>query len=348
MTQRVLVCLLAMTTLAFVSRGADPGPVTLKVGDAAPKLYVSKWVKGDPVDEFKAGHVYVIDFWATWCGPCKRSMPHVTDLQKKYAEKVTIIGLNIWETNLEAVEPFVIEMGDQLAYSIAIDEVPQGQRQGKSAAAWMRAAGQRGIPTVFVVDQQGKIAWIGHPMTMDRPLAQIVQGTFDAQKEAEFSKAMDELETGQREAMKNKDWDKVIEYADKIIEKDATAAPNQGIMKLRALYGKSDWEAGNSLAAKLLEQHASDSDALRALAWTMVRAGGEADVKLALAAAVKAQQVRDDGWAGKHLLAQAHFANKEYAKAVELQTEVVQATQDQMKQYHQRLLDTYKKAAEGQ
>jgi hypothetical protein len=271
----------------------------------------------------------------------------VTDTQKKYQGKVTVIGIDVWETNLDGVGPFVQEMGDKMDYAVAIDDVPQGQRQGKSAGAWMRAAGQRGIPTVFIVDKEGKIAWIGHPMVMDRPLAQIVEGIFDAQKEAEFSKALDELETVQREALKGKDWDKVIELADKLIEKDPTSAPNQSIMKTRALYGKSDWAGGNALAARLLDQYAKDADTLRALSWAVVRAGREADVKLALAAAVKAQEIHDDGWAGKHLLAQAYFANADFKKAVELQTEVVEATRDQMQQYHQKILDGYKKAAEG-
>ena len=347
MFRRILACVLAVMAGSFAVTGAEVGPITLKVGDAAPKLSASKWVKGDPVEEFKAGQVYVIDFWATWCGPCKRSIPHVTDIQRKYKGKVTVIGMDVWETNVDGVEPFVQEMGDKMDYTVAIDDVPQGQRQGKSAGAWMRAAGQRGIPTVFIVDKEGKIAWIGHPMTMDRPLAQIVEGNFDAQKDAEFSKALDELETAQREALKGKDWDKVIELADKLIEKDATTAPNQSIMKVRALYGKNDWAGGNALASKLFEQYGKDADTLRALSWAVVRAGAEAEVKLALTAALKAQELRDDGWAGKHLLAQAYFVNADFKKAVELQSEVVEATKDQMQQYHQKILDRYKQALDG-
>jgi thiol-disulfide isomerase/thioredoxin len=58
--------------------------VTLKIGDPAPPLAVSKWVKGTPVKKLGDGQVHVVEFWATWCGPCKVSIPHLTELAKKY------------------------------------------------------------------------------------------------------------------------------------------------------------------------------------------------------------------------------------------------------------------------
>ena len=65
----------------------------LAVGDRAPALTVEKWVKGEPVTGFEKGKTYVVEFWATWCGPCIASMPHLSALQKEYKDKVTIIGV---------------------------------------------------------------------------------------------------------------------------------------------------------------------------------------------------------------------------------------------------------------
>ena len=65
----------------------QPEEIRLQIGDAAPELKVEKWVKGDPVTTFEKGKVYVVEFWATWCPPCIKSIPHLTELQKQYKEK---------------------------------------------------------------------------------------------------------------------------------------------------------------------------------------------------------------------------------------------------------------------
>src|SRR3954465_3678232 len=73
---------------------------TLKPGDTAPPLAVSKWVKGEPVKKMEKGKVYVLECWATWCGPCVAAIPHVTELQKKFKDKdLIVIGMNVWENN---------------------------------------------------------------------------------------------------------------------------------------------------------------------------------------------------------------------------------------------------------
>ena len=75
---------------------AVPGVMaqTLKVGDPAPKIEVKSFVKGEPVKTFEAGKTYVVEFWATWCGPCKTSIPHLSELQKKHPA-VTFIGVSV-------------------------------------------------------------------------------------------------------------------------------------------------------------------------------------------------------------------------------------------------------------
>src|SRR5438045_7958134 len=76
-----------------------PAEPTLKWGDVAPPLKLVKWLKGTPVEQFEPGKTYVIEFWATWCGPCKAAMPHLSELAKKYEGKITFIGVDVWETS---------------------------------------------------------------------------------------------------------------------------------------------------------------------------------------------------------------------------------------------------------
>src|SRR5262249_43056309 len=85
----------ALAGLVAVAAGADDHrpAASLKVGDPAPALKVSRWLQGKEVKKFEPGQVYVVEFWATWCGPCIAAMPHLAELQARYKGKgVTVIG----------------------------------------------------------------------------------------------------------------------------------------------------------------------------------------------------------------------------------------------------------------
>lgn len=150
----------------------------LKVGDPAPPLSIGKWIKGEPVTQFEPGKVYVMEFWATWCGPCIAAIPHITELQEKYKDQgVIFIGTSVWERDAaqSKVEPFVKQQGDKMNYRVAMDDRSDGGT-GAMAKNWLAAAGQNGIPCSFIVDQSGKIAWIGHPMRLEEPLKKVLAG----------------------------------------------------------------------------------------------------------------------------------------------------------------------------
>src|SRR5262245_40142008 len=106
---------------------ADAPAPALKIGDPAPPLAVMSWIKGSPVLKFEPGRVYVVEFWATWCVPCKEIMPHLSALQKKHAGRLTVIGMNVRETERgeatqAAVEKFVQKQGPAMEYTVAMDD----------------------------------------------------------------------------------------------------------------------------------------------------------------------------------------------------------------------------------
>jgi thiol-disulfide isomerase/thioredoxin len=161
----------------------------LAIGDPAPELKVTKWLRGDPVKSFEKDKIYVVEFWATWCGPCIVMMPHFADLQEEYKEKgVTFISFTTTDeaNNSEEKVTTFLEKRKKLTYTFAISDSPDTDQ------AWKQASGQNGIPCSFVVDQKGKIAFIGHPMLLDAVLPKVVNGEWKYEKAEQVTKDLEQ------------------------------------------------------------------------------------------------------------------------------------------------------------
>ena len=168
---------------AFEATQEEPKPFVmpeLNIGDEPPAFKVESWNKGTPISEFEKGNVYLIDFWATWCGPCIKIMPHLTELETKHTgDGFSVIGVSIWEqqegaAQVEHVQKFVEKNDAKMGYTVAT---------GTTAIEndWMKAAGQNGIPTVMIVDRDSKIGWIGYGTdpSLDEHLENILAGEHD-------------------------------------------------------------------------------------------------------------------------------------------------------------------------
>jgi thiol-disulfide isomerase/thioredoxin len=180
---KLTAALLALTAGLTFTLAAGP---TLKVGDPAPKLQTGKWVQGDPVKSFEKGKAYIVEFWATWCPPCRASIPHLNEIYQKYKDKgLVVIGQNCSERDDSGVAAFVKKMGDKMTYRVALDN-KRSDPEGEMSKTWMEAAGQDGIPTAFVVNTKGIIAWIGHPMQLkDSVIQSALSGKVAVSKNAE-------------------------------------------------------------------------------------------------------------------------------------------------------------------
>ncbi len=280
----------------------------LGVGDPAPKLVVREFVKGGPIRAFEPGKTYVVEFWATWCGPCRVSIPHLTELQAKYKD-VTFIGVSVWEDDPNEVKPFVKGMGDKMEYRVAMDAVPDGAKptDGTMAKTWMEAAGEEGIPTAFIINGEGKIAWVGHPMSMEGPLEQIVAGKFDlkaaiAEREAAVAreKALLELQEKLVRASEKDDVKGMVALLDGAIKADPTVEPILAPEKFALLIGRAKDPQGALEYGKHLVENVfkDDADGLNEVAWTIVDPDAkhkptEKLIELALTAARQADKLEE-------------------------------------------------------
>jgi peroxiredoxin len=133
--------------------GQVAAPASFGVGQAAPDFKLAS-LAGDDVTlaEFR-GKVVIVDFWATWCPPCRRAMPHFQELSVTYKDDLAVVAVSVDQEPGKVVPPFVKANG--LTFDITVD--PRGV---ETAQAW---GGVQSIPTTYLVDRQGKVVkmWVG-------------------------------------------------------------------------------------------------------------------------------------------------------------------------------------------
>jgi len=141
--------------------------VSACTGQAAPKDWVGKELPSLGVDfidktpDSKGTHA-IVEFWATWCPPCRATIPHLNEINKKYQDKGLVV-IGITDEEKKKVQEF--RKSTPMEYNVAIDKKDLGQKLGVS-----------GIPHAFVVGKDGKVVWEGHPAQLnDEVIAKVIQ-----------------------------------------------------------------------------------------------------------------------------------------------------------------------------
>lgn len=199
------------------------------IGDVAPPLTVQSWIKGSPVRIGPGTNIFVVDFWATWCPPCLKSIPELTALQRKYADK-GVIFIGISDEQPAKVAAFVSAQGAGMDYRVAVDP------SKRSLNNWHTAFGANGIPHAFIVGTNGIVWWHDNPSgSLERTLEKVVNGTFDIEHARNS-------ETGNRY---------VKQYTAMVYKSNAAEKAAPVGEKILADYTQ-DWRVPNRLARAIL------------------------------------------------------------------------------------------------
>jgi thiol-disulfide isomerase/thioredoxin len=291
------------------------------VGSKAPPLDVEHWIHDregafGPVTEFQPGKVYVIEFWATWCGPCIASMPHLAQLQDDFADRgVTIISVS--DEDPAKIDAFLDrEAGPGKTFRDVTKGYCLTTDPDRSVSRdYMQAAGESGIPTAFVVGKTGIVEWIGHPMQIDKPLEKIVAGTWDRSAYAAEKREMATVQAklaGLGRLLRGKDPQRAVALVDEVI---ADAGSDGVKERLRELRGRVEAAVAQTLVRQALAR--GGAEGVEAFG-RMVAAAGDSVERLNEAAWLVVELAARQDDVGPELLAAAAAAAE---KAVGLDPE---------------------------
>ena len=132
-------------------------PAEKSVGVKAAGVHHLEYVQGKPIDVTSPNSVKVVEFWATWCPPCEKAIPHLDvmwkKLRQKHGERIQMVGISRGEDADKVKKWMKAKMANQMSYPVAVDP-----------SSSLKAYPSAGIPNAFVVDQNGDICWEGNPL----------------------------------------------------------------------------------------------------------------------------------------------------------------------------------------
>lgn len=322
----------------------------LTIGDNAPPFTSLKWLAGNPVEIAstptpKAGPVTVIAFWSAWSSASREAIGVLGRLQNKFtARHVRVAAVCVWPRDKnEDCSSLVSRWSKRWPVSFGVDP------SGDMARKWLDAAGRTSVPMAFVIDQSGKIVWIGSPFEgLTTITERAINGTLNTEttrRQLARSARLDEV------AGKNM-LPAALLLTDELLADDPQLFGYLAGFKFRLLLRQSGSPVqAFSFARDAMATHLKDNpEELNALA-NAVLDHKDGDASLALDAARRAvnllSNVNDPDASVLDTFARAQFAHGDADAAAATQAKAVAlADEGRMKKTFQKRLDQYTSAAD--
>jgi thiol-disulfide isomerase/thioredoxin len=251
-----------LTGLARQSPAQSPQEESpLQIGDAAPPVKIAKWMTQAPpaLPGEKDGekHVFLVEFWATWCAPCIRGIPHLADLHTKY-QKDGLVVISVSNESPATIQAFLdgkkSRMKVDMPYFVGSDD------DMRTNSEWM--AGISTIPHAFLVGRNGKVLWSGNPGGDQGTMDDVIKKALDDKYDVATAKLAAASARRHRELMEEltanyqmKDQQAIFKTLDAVIELRPTEA--QGYLIRRHMlqeFGRAEeiaaWDRQTEAALK--------------------------------------------------------------------------------------------------
>lgn len=173
----IVIVMTVVAPLALIAQERQ-----LEIGEKAPPLAVAEWLHGEPVAAFESGMLYLIEFTHLACKPCREAIPHLTDLQTKYAGKLQVVSIYTYYPRDKRSESAYRDdilalkqlMGNRMEYAMALDT-----RDRSVNLSW---GGIPAFPVMCLVDGDGRLVWqgTGDFAALDYVVRQLMDGGVQA------------------------------------------------------------------------------------------------------------------------------------------------------------------------
>lgn len=131
------------------------GQINVKVGEKVPDLVITDYIQNTPSDKNFNNKFKIVEFWATWCGPCLAAVPHINELQNKYKDNKNLVFISISDETPEKIKKTLDK--------IRFETIVVSDQSQKSHKSLIMKGESYSIPQTILIDNQNIVRWIGYP-----------------------------------------------------------------------------------------------------------------------------------------------------------------------------------------